>query len=95
MTRNAIAMGICILAGGTVGAQELAINGGFETGDTSGWDFFPTPNSSFTAVSDAFSGNFAGRLENLTDGSAALIKQANVGIGVVNPGDEIQISFYA
>lgn len=95
MTRNAIAMGICILAGGTVGAQELAVNGDFETGDTSGWADFTVPTQSFLAGGDAASGAFAGEIFNDVLGSGAVVKQANVGIGLVNPGDEIQISFRA
>lgn len=89
------AMCALVVAAGTTSAQELAVNGGFEAGDTSGWQFFPTPASTFEASSDAFSGNFSGRLENLTDGTAAVIKQANVGIGLVQPGDELTVSFWA
>lgn len=75
---------------------ELTSNGGFETGDTAGWEYFATPASTFgTDSSSPFAGGFAGNLENLTDGSAALIKQANMGIGLVNAGDEITISFWA
>ena len=75
---------------------ELTTNGGFETGDTSGWQYFATPASSFDVDSSSpFSGGFNGNLVNNTDGSAALIKQANIGIGIVNPGDEITISFWA
>jgi uncharacterized protein (TIGR03382 family) len=42
-----------------------------------------------------FAGAFAGNLVNNTEGSAAIIKQANIGIGQVNAGDEITISFWA
>lgn len=75
---------------------ELTTNGGFETGDTSGWSYFPTPSSTFMADgSDSKTGAFSGNLENLTDGSAAVIKQANMGIGQVSAGQEITISFWA
>ena len=74
---------------------ELTTNGGFEAGDTSGWDSFPTLGSSFNVTSDANSGDFAGELFNDVEASGALIKQANIGVGVVNPGDEITISFAA
>ncbi|MCC5822354.1 MAG: hypothetical protein LAT64_06435 [Phycisphaerales bacterium] len=89
---------IAIIAASTTAFAniELTTNGGFETGDTTGWEYFATPTSTFFAdASDPFSGNFAGNLTNLTDGSAAVIKQANMGIGLVNPGDEITISFWA
>lgn len=76
-------------------ALELTSNGGFEAGDTSDWVSFPTGNSTFGVTGDANSGVFAGELINLASGSAAVIKQANLGIGLVNPGDEITVSFSA
>ncbi len=76
-------------------ADELTINGGFETGDTSGWDYFPTDSSSFNITNDANSGNFAAELFNNFPASGAVVKQANIGIGMVNPGDKINISFAA
>ena len=86
-----------LLAASAASAQlELTSNCGFETGDTTGWEYFQTPNSTFVADSgNALSGSFAGRLENLTDGSAAVIKQANLGIGIVQPGDLVTITFSA
>ncbi|MEM7573191.1 MAG: proprotein convertase P-domain-containing protein, partial [Bacteroidota bacterium] len=76
--------------------SELTTNGDFETGDVSAWTSFPTPNSVFEATTDNPStGTFAGRLFNPNAASAAVIKQANIGVGVVNPGDEITISFDA
>jgi hypothetical protein len=76
-------------------ALELTTNGGFEFGDTSSWQSFPSPNSTFVVSTDANSGMFSGELENLASTSAAVIKQANLGVGVVNPGDAITISFAA
>ena len=95
MTRTAILSGICMLAAGSVAAQELAVNGGFEAGDTSGWADFTVPTQSFLAGGDAATGSFAGEIFNNVITSGAVVKQANVGIGTVNPGDEIQISFKA
>lgn len=87
---------IATVAGSATAGLELTTNGGFETGDTTGWQYFATPSSTFFADSSGpFAGSFAGNLENLTDGSAAVIKQANMGIGQVNAGDEITISFWA
>ncbi len=90
-------MSVAIACAITMGAQmqELAVNGGFEAGDTSGWQYFSTPSSTFNVTNDAASGAFAGELFNSTLASDALIKQANVGVGVVNPGDTINISFDA
>tara|TARA_R110000782_G_scaffold102483_10_gene189599 strand:- start:10869 stop:11480 length:612 start_codon:yes stop_codon:yes gene_type:complete len=87
---------IAAVAGSATAGLELTTNGGFETGDTTGWSYFATPASSFGVDSTSpFAGNFNGNLVNNTDGSAAVIKQANMGIGQVNAGDEITISFWA
>lgn len=87
---------IAAVTGSAFAGIELTTNGGFETGDTTGWSYFATPASTFGVDSTSpFAGGFNGNLVNLTDGSAAVIKQANMGIGLVNPGDEITISFWA
>ncbi|MEM9378504.1 MAG: carbohydrate binding domain-containing protein [Planctomycetota bacterium] len=75
--------------------NDLAQNGGFETGDTSGWESFPTGSSVFEATSDANSGSFGGRLANDEEASGAVIKNANIGIGRVVPGQTVEISFAA
>ena len=81
----------------TVGAQaqELTTNGGFETGDTTGWVEFPTANSTFNVSSDANTGSWAAEVFNNDLAAAAVVKQANIGIGTVSPGDPIAISFAA
>ena len=83
-----------VIAGVATG-QELTTNGGFETGDTTGWESFPTANSTFNITSDSNSGNWAAEVFNNDLASSAVIKQANIGIGLVNPGDTIDISFAA
>lgn len=85
-----------MLAATTAYSQiDLTTNGGFETGDTSGWESFPTATSTFNITSDASEGVWAAELFNNDPASAAVIKQANVGIGVVSPGQEVSISFDA
>lgn len=79
----------------TAAAQNLAINGGFEAGDTSSWVSFPTAGSTFVTTSDANSGSFAGVIFNDTPASPAVVKQANLGVGVVMPGATVEISFAA
>ena len=79
----------------TAAITELVTNGGFETGDASGWDSFPTATSTFTIVSDSNTGSWAGEISNTDIASAALIKQSNVGVGTVTPGQSITINFSA
>ncbi len=82
--------------GGTVGAGDLAVNGGFETGDLSGWDLFPTsadPNEQTVVTTNPRAGTFAGRINNTTPGTASIIKQAN--LGPVAIGQTATISFSA
>lgn len=77
---------------------ELTSNGDFEAGDVSDWTSFPTATSTFAATNapaDVFDGGFSGTIANTDPASAAVVKQANLGIGTVNPGDLITISFWA
>ncbi len=78
---------------------ELTSNGDFESGNTSGWVSFPSGSSTFEAISspasDVFAGNFTGKIVNTSEGQAAIIKQANLGVGVVQSFQEITISFWA
>ncbi|QDV07540.1 hypothetical protein Poly30_30660 [Planctomycetes bacterium Poly30] len=74
---------------------NLAVNGDFELGDTSSWVSFPTPNSTFDVTMDANTGTFAGTVFNDDQASAAVIKQANLGAGVVATGDVVTITFSA
>jgi len=75
---------------------ELAVNGGFETGDFTGWTEFPSvlvgPASvQSTTVS---SGSFAAYLPCSVEAACdQVIKNANIGIGVVNPFDTVTVSF--
>jgi len=94
--KNTLAILALTAVAGAASAQELTTNGGFEAGDLSGWDTsFLTGGQTLGLTGDAASGAFAGELFNPDAPSGAVIKQANIGIGVVNPGDEIEISFKA
>lgn len=93
--RFATAAAVLLTSSMAMAQLELTSNGGFEAGDVSDWVSFPTGDSSFEVTGDVNSGSFAGEVINLATGSAAVIKQANLGIGVVNPGDEITVSFAA
>ena len=75
---------------------ELAVNGDFETGDYTGWAQFPTGAGQQTVTNvNPSSGVFAGAINNDVAFSNSLIKQANIGIGQVTPGQMVSISFDA
>lgn len=77
-------------------AVELAVNGGFETGDFTGWQQFPSGGGqqTITTVNPA-SGAYAANIFNDVDASASLIKQANLAEGQLTAGQAITISFEA
>ena len=77
---------------------ELTTNGGFETGDTSGWTFFANDGTFGATSAQANTGTYSGNLVAsvpTTGGppSFPVIKQANIGVGTVSPGDAITVSF--
>ncbi|MEM7626704.1 MAG: PEP-CTERM sorting domain-containing protein [Planctomycetota bacterium] len=84
-----------LVLAGVASGQELTVNGGFETGDTTGWTSFPTANSTFNITSDSNSGAWAAEVFNNDPGSSAVVQQLNIGVGAVSPGDPIAISFAA
>ncbi|MGD8608228.1 MAG: hypothetical protein PVH21_13105, partial [Myxococcales bacterium] len=83
------------------GGGELAINGDFETGDATGWltDFVAPNNGTFTVTSaQSNGGTYSGNLVASVPAeggppSFPLIKQANIGIGTVQPNSTVEISF--
>ena len=92
-TKLVTAMGFTLFAGVSHAALvELTANGGFETGDFTGWTQFP--NGGFQGISavNPSSGSYSANL-SADFPTNSLIKNANIGIGIVNPGDEITISF--
>ena len=101
MNKNLGTVALAIAAASlTANATELTSNGGFEAGDLSGWaDFTGTADPGFPGTfnisTDPNTGSFAGEVFNNQLASSAVVKQANLGIGLVQPGDEIEISFAA
>lgn len=93
MSKTLTALAIAATASTGLAGIELANNGGFEAGDTSGWESFPTANSTFAATSDANSGNFGGAVVNTDPAAGAVVKQANLGVGQINIGDTVTVSF--
>jgi len=85
---------------GSTGGDNLAINGDFETGDISGWTtLVDADGATFTVTSSeaacgTFSGNLVADFEAGVGGPVdAIIKQANIGVGIVTPNSQVTISF--
>lgn len=97
MTRNMISLVIVTGFVGTASAQVL-VEEDFESGTLDSFSQFPTLESNFGISGDANNGSFAGEFFNIntaTGPSGAVVQLANLGVGVVESGDEIEISFAA
>jgi hypothetical protein len=80
------------------GGGELTVNGDFETGDTTGWEFFPNDGTFAASSAQANGGTFSGNLvASVPAGggppSFPVVKQANIGIGTAQPNSSCDISF--
>jgi hypothetical protein len=95
-TKLAVSVALSLAAGSAQALyQDIAVNGGFENGDFSGWVQFPgslgAAGQQITTANPA-SGTYAA---NLTEPAPAanIIKQANLLPGAWTPGQQIDISF--
>jgi len=88
-----VAAAVVLCAG--AGSASAVVNGGFETGDFTGWLQFPSGPGQQTIVTPGASGTYAACIDNTVATSGSVIKNANVGIGVVAPGSNVTISFDA
>jgi hypothetical protein len=76
------------------GQTDIAVNGGFETGDFTGWTQAPASNQTILSATPS-EGTYYAELNNTTSGSASLIKNANVGVGTAVGGQEVTVTFDA
>ena len=84
--------------GGPGPGGELTINGDFEAGDTSGWEFFANDGAFAATQAQSNGGAWSGNLvASVPAGggppSFPVIKQANIGVGSVQPNSSCDISF--
>lgn len=97
--KTEIVVALVVIAFGAMVAHadpvDISVNGGFETGTFDGWSLFPSGDDQFTIVSPGSEGDYAARILNDVSTSAALMKNANVGIDIVEPGTEVSIAFDA
>ena len=71
---------------------EIALNGGFETGDFTDWTQFPSGTQTIIMTNPS-EGTYCAELNNNVPASASLIKNANIGIGTVSANKEVTITF--
>jgi len=77
--------------GGGGATGELAVNGGFESGDFTGWETSPN-GGTITITPDSSAGSFAANL-NITAAGNPTLKAANLGAGALTPGQQVTVSF--
>ena len=87
-----------MMGGGGMG-QQLASNGGFETGDFSDWALTVGDGTATVTMTDPSEGASSANLTiaappgGATAPSTLVLQQQTIGQGVVQPGDTINISF--
>lgn len=89
----ALASALTVASMGSQAAiTQLIVNGGFETGDYSGWDQLPGAGTQTLTLVNPSSGILAANIENNTP-SASLLRQLNLGAGLLTAGQAVNISF--
>ena len=91
---------IGFVAAGSGGTGEVAVNGGFEDGNFTGWTQFEATLGDQTIVmgmagNTSSEGSFHLEINNTATGTNSLIKQERVGLGAVVPGVGWTVTFDA
>lgn len=91
-TETALAVCLAVSAGAAQAiSQDIAENGGFETGDFTGWTQFPSTGTQ-TIFSPGSTGDFAANL-SVGAGTDNVLKNANKGAGLLTPGASITVTW--
>ncbi|GGK14748.1 hypothetical protein GCM10007962_06240 [Yeosuana aromativorans] len=73
---------------------DIAVNGGFETGDFTGWTQFISGTQNIITTNPSV-GTYCAELNNTVPASASLIKDANVGVGTAVANQDVTVTFDA
>lgn len=91
MSIRTIAAVMALLVCSVSAQTELTTNGGFETGDFTGWQLFPSQPGNITIVGGNGS-TFGANVANTLPASNSFMKHANLGAGQVMPGQAVTVS---
>ena len=87
LTALAVLMIACVATAQT----ELTTNGGFETGEFTGWQLFPSQPGNIT-IGAGNGSTFGCDINNTALASNSFLKHANLGAGQVSPGQAVTVS---
>jgi hypothetical protein len=80
--------------GGTgTAAGEIAVNGGFEAGDLSGWAVYRNGGTIIADNTQSKTGTWSGKIIATPDGKNPTLKQERVAAGKIAVGDKVKITF--
>lgn len=80
--------------GGTgTAAGEIAVNGGFETGDLSGWAVYRNGGTIIADNTQSKTGTWSGKIIATPDGKNPTLKQERIAAGKIAVGDKVKITF--
>lgn len=109
LTAAIAVLSACVSGQAQATTFEIAIDPGFEDAGANGfvidpvpgtvlapgWQGFTNGNVVTATPTDPNSGSFAASLETINLASSAVLKNANIGIGVVAPNSPVEVSFWA
>ncbi|MEM6638566.1 MAG: hypothetical protein AAF610_01550 [Pseudomonadota bacterium] len=94
-TRNKVAVAAALaIASAGASATDIAENGGFETGDFTGWEQFLNDGTQQIVSFNPSTGTFSANL-NVAGGAGNTLIKNTVGAGMLTPGQEVTITFDA
>lgn len=79
--------------GGTPAAGDIAVNGGFETGDLSGWAVYNNGGIIIADNTQSKTGTYSAKLFASPTGLNPTLKQERKGAGGIKVGDKVKITF--